>query len=74
MLHSSIALHKDIETRPLSLEKCLDTFTAQEDIKEVGGRFRASVPDGTCGVVWRITVRVDGVRALCVVSGRLSFR
>lgn len=37
LLHSSIALHKDIEARPLSLEKCLDTFTAQEDIKEVGG-------------------------------------
>eukprot|EP00752_Nemacystus_decipiens_P010349 g9219.t1 len=34
LLHSSIALHKDIEARPLSLEKCLDTFTAQEDIKE----------------------------------------
>ena len=35
LLHSSIALHKDLEARPLSLEKCLDTFTAQEDIKEV---------------------------------------
>ncbi|CAM9632743.1 unnamed protein product [Ectocarpus sp. 12 AP-2014] len=34
LLHSSIALHKDLEARPLSLEKCLDTFTAQEDIKE----------------------------------------
>lgn len=37
VLHSSIALHKDMEARPLSLEKCLDTFTAQEDIKEVRG-------------------------------------
>lgn len=35
LLHSSLALHKDMEARPLSLEKCLDTFTAQEDIKEV---------------------------------------
>lgn len=34
LLHSSIAIHKDVEARPLSLEKCLDTFTQQEDIKE----------------------------------------
>lgn len=34
-MHSSLALHKDMEARPLNLEKCLDTFTAQEDIKEV---------------------------------------
>lgn len=40
VLHSSIALHKDMEARPLSLEKCLDTFTAQEDIKEVRERGR----------------------------------
>lgn len=45
LLHSSIALHKDIEARPLSLEKCLDTFTAQEDIKEVGGGSLTRIPD-----------------------------
>ena len=69
LLHSSIALHKDIEARPLSLEKCLDTFTAQEDIKEVGG-VRDSVWAHRMMPLWdrlEKSLRVCGVEGWCLL-------
>lgn len=68
VLHSSIALHKDMEARPLSLEKCLDTFTAQEDIKEVMG-------ESLCCCVRRgrfcIEVFIEPVGGIQLCCGRL---